>query len=294
MRILTLDIRISAAALRQELRFTLVRLKRRLWAKAWVPIFEGLLKETEAGVTDWQKLLDAQEDAEAELDDADRELDAVVMHTAALISTELNGGARATMHQALFGSERPSSLVRPKLGEELAQVRQWPAVLAVAPLAKLVSHKATVEAVVKRCDEAETGQSQADGAVEAYRVKTWAPLVAKVNGERQKLGGEAAKQTHTDLTQGSGEGLFRQSKRSRGKLPATLAAVRGELADAEAEVKRLREQEATLFAEEQQAAQAALDREQKAKVLAELERTQAETDAKVQALRQELHKPRKH
>ena len=294
MRILTLDVRISPASLRRELRFTLVRLRLRPWAKAWVPIFEGMIKETEVADIEWRKLTDAEEDADAELDESDLALDVLVMYTSKLIHTELNGLALATLNRGLFGNDTPSTLIRPKLGEELEKVRQWPAVLASAPLAKLVAHKAAVEAVIKRCDDAETAQSTATSAVEAYRVKTWDPLVAKVNGERQRLGGEASKQAHTESGGGSGEGLFRVTRRSHIKRMATLAAVRGELADAETEVKRLREQEATLFAEEQQAAQAALDREQKAKVLAELERAQAETDAKVQALRQELHKPRKH
>jgi hypothetical protein len=293
MRIVTLDVRITPAALRRELRYTLVRLRHRSWAKPWVKTFEDLLSETELAEIDLRNLQDDQESADAELDEADLVLDILVLYTAKLVRAELNGLALVTLNKSLFGSETPSEMIRPKLGEELERVSRWPAVLAGAPLAKLVAHKTEVEAVVKRCEDAVSAHKVATAALDAYHVNSWVPFVNKVNGERQALGGDAKKQLHTDSVPGAATGLFRHAGRSRSSRSTTLHSVQSAISGLEEELTVLKEQETQLLAQQKADAEAAAELKKKAQELADLQRSQADTEAKVQKLKEELEKSRK-
>jgi len=294
MRIPVLDSRLPIASLRRELRYTLVRLRQRSWSKTWVTVFEGLLKEAETVEVVWRKLMDALEDAEAERDESDLDLDRVVLYTGQMVRTDLIGGPKAALTKALFGTERPSDLIKPKLGEELKLVRTWPGVLAGAPLAKIVAQKPVVDAVVKRCDASETAYSDALSAVNAYRVKTLQPLFDKVNGERQALGGEAKKQAFTTSGRDSGEGLFRTSERSQPARPTTLRAVQDEITQTELELAQLKAQQAALTAEQAQSDAAEAERHKKEQEVKELERVKAEADHKLAALKEELEKGPHH
>lgn len=283
MRIVVLDARTPLTSLRRELRYTLVRLRQRSWTKTWVTTFEALLKETETAEGELRKVQDALEDAEAELDEADLDLDRVVMYTAQLVRTELTGSLRTKLLTALFGSERPSDVIKPKLGEELARVKTWPAVLVAAPLAKIVAQKAAVEAVVKRCEDAEKALTVAQAAMAGCKVKTLGPLYDKVNGERQALGGEAKKQAFTGSGRDAGEGLFRSSLQKA--RPATIVTLREELAENEAQQQLLKDQLADLEAEQAADDAAAAAELQKAQAIRDLERQQAELEAKLAELK---------
>jgi hypothetical protein len=294
MRILTFDPRLPLHLLRRELRYTLVRLRRRGWAKAWVPIFEGLLKDTEAALSQDTKLKDDLEDAEAELDEADFDLDLVVLYVAKLARTELRGEALSTFMLALFGSDRPSDFVRPKLGDELERARTWPDILNNASAAALKGLASRVENSIKRCDDAQKTYTAAVAARQAFTVSTHAPLVQKVNGERKALGGDAKKQAH-DFTSSSGEageGLFRASERTRAGRPETLESVRAELAATETELGLLRERQKALEAQRETELAHEAARKAKEQRVAELEKAQADTQSKLQTLREELARER--
>lgn len=288
MRIVTLEARLNIASLRRELRYTLVRLRLRTWAKTWVTVFESLLKDTESAEVICRKLQDNLEDAQAELDEADLALDQLVMSLSKQLRADLSGVSLATLSKALFGSERPSRIIRPKLGEELERVRTWPKVLESAPLAKLVALKTQVEAVVKRCDDAAKAESEAQAAMQAFRVKTLDPLVTKINGERQALGGEAKKQAVAGLVAELGNGLFRNEERAQATRPETLAAALAEVSEAEQELRLAKDRLAALQAEQAHSAEAEAERQQKLQALVELKRSQAETAAKLAALEAEL------
>jgi hypothetical protein len=289
MRIVTFEVRMPLPVLRQEIRYTLLRLRGRPFGKAFVKVFEGLLKETETAMAAEQKLLDALEDADANVDEADWELDRLAARIAKQVRVELSGERLSTFVRALFGTQKPSQFVRPKLGKEWEAVKAWPAVLADAPTAALKAEQGTVEKVLKACGDADSARKGAQAALAAFAVSTHSVLVEKVNGQRKLLSGEAAKQVHEAAAfEDEGEGLFRASARSR----LSLAVVEKELAQAEGEVQRLKARQAELVAE--QAAQAkeeeeAVERERK---LAELERQKEETEKAMAALMKATGRPK--
>jgi hypothetical protein len=223
MQIPTLSLQLTPTAVRRELRYTLIRLRPLGWGKPYVTVFEALLKSCDGHIIDEGKLRDALEDAEAELDHVDGQLDEIALYIGKFIKVETSGGVRANLNRALFGSDTPSKFVRPRLGEELVKVRTWPTVLAGAPLAKLVALGKEVETLIKSCDAAVQKHSDATANLQAFLVNDWAPFVAKVNGERQLLGGEAKKQLRLDGSEG-GVGLFRSLSKSRSQGDADSRA----------------------------------------------------------------------
>lgn len=293
MRIPTFDVLFPLAQLRRELRYTLVRIQRRSWAKTWVPIFEALLAEVDAALAEELKLRDAQEAAEADVDEADYGLDTLALATAKLARSELSGDALMTFLKALFGSERPSAFVRPKLGDELEQMRTWPSVLGTAPTVALQDLLPRVQSALKVCDAALKANTDATAALQAFRVSTHAPLVNKVNGERKALGGDAEKQAlDPQFGPDAAAGLFRPGERGRPARPETVASLRGDIAEAESALSHLKERLAQQVSQAEAEARAEAERQNKAQLIAELERAQADTEAKLQALREEV-KPRK-
>lgn len=287
MQIPTLSLQLTPTAVRRELRYTLVRLRPLSWGKPYVTVFDSLLLTCEGHIIDEGKLRDSLEDNEAELDHADGQLDEIALYIGKFIKVETSGGVRANLNRALFGSDTPSKFVRPRLGEELVKVRTWPTVLAGAPLAKLVALGKEVETLIKSCDATVQRHTVSTANLQAFLVNDWAPFVAKVNGERQLLGGEAKKQLRLDGSEG-GVGLFRSQSKSRAKETLTLALVDEQLARAESEVVELKKQRAELEHEAQQLAQA--ERSKKEAELAELRKAQAQAEAKAKALEAELSK----
>lgn len=287
MRIVTFPTRLPLPALRREVRYTLVQLRLLPWAKPWVKTFNGLLNEIESAAVTDAALTDDCDDAEAAVDYADDELDAVVRRVAATARAVLKGEVLTTFLRSLFGTERPSDFVRPKLGDELARVRTWPTILVEVPVASLQDLVPEVRAAITTADAAEQALTTATAALTAFWSSVHAPLVEKTNGQRKALGGDIKKQAHDAeggsvheglfLTRG-GSGTRPARKESIEKTKATIAALQAELTQAQ---QRLAAQEAQQQAA-QQADQKLKELEQRAK---ELQQARLETENQLTALR---------
>ena len=289
MRIPTFATRLPLTVLRREVRYTLVQLRPRPWAKSWVTVFEGLLKEIEAALTKSGKLGDALDDAEAGVDYADEVLDWAVMRAAATARATLKGEVLAAFMSSLFGSDKPSDLVRPKLGPQLVRVRTWPAILKNAP-EPLCDLLPTVTAAIAAADEAEQALSVAAGATEAFRASVHAPLVEKINGQRKALGGDAKGQAHDADGGTEQEGLFLVSaaESRRGARPASIEKTQAEIAALQADLA-LAQQRLVAQQAQQQADQ---KRQEVAQKVRDLQSARAQTDAQIAELQAQLHSAR--
>lgn len=289
MRIPTLSVEISLSELRREIRYTLAILRQRSWAAAWVPLFEGLLREVGGAETEQAALLDKLEDANAAVDDADVRLDVFVGGAASGLRDALDKDTDAPIWRSMFGSQRPSDFVRPKLGEQLDRMRSWPALLRTAPTQPLRDSAAVCETLIKTADDAVTAQAAAASALQVFRAGKLVSLVNTINGERNSLGGEADKQLFGQkIRPEEASGLFRQAPRGRPPRPETLASIRAEIAAAEQELAQKRQRLAELEAEAQAEAQAAeLRRADEAALLA-ARAAQTEAEKKVAELEKRL------
>ncbi len=287
MQIPTLAPQMAPLSVRRELRFTLVRLRTLAWAKSYVLVFESLCTSCERHVTDHAKLRDDLEDAEATVAHADSDLDEIALYLHKFITAETSGEVRSSLHKTLFGGATPSKFVRPKLGEELDLARNWPTILAGAPLAKLVALGTSVAAVLKRCDAALLAHSTATANLAAFQLNNWAPFVAKANGERQALGGEAKKQRRLDGSAGD-IGLFRSLTKTRDKDTVTLASITEQIEHTTAELAALKIQQFELQTELQADADAQAARAKKQAELTALRKVKEDAEAKSKQLEAEL------
>ncbi len=265
MRVPILSPEVPLAELRREVRYTLAVLRQRPWAAPHVPAFEGLLKEVGAAQVEQATLLDKAEDAAAAADEVDLHLDTLVETTAGAARKAVDKDTRAPLWRALFGAWRPSELVRPKLGEELAQVRTWPELLKAAPTAELRDLAAPCEKLVKAADEALRAQEAAGTALQVFRSSKLVALLAKLNSERSGLAGEAERQAFDGkIRPEAAAGIFRLATRRRPR-PETLESVQAELHAAEQEQARLQQRltelKAAQLAQQQAAAQRQADEE---------------------------------
>lgn len=295
MRIPTLDPQLSLQTTRREVRYTLLRLRRRPWAKSWVPVFEGLLKETDAAIASESQLNDTLEDAEVGIDEADDTLDGAVEGVNNSAKSTLKGDALELLADALFSGRKPSEFVRTKLGPQLAGMRAWPAVLLAAAPQALKDWAPQVEAAIAEADAAVTALTQADAAMQAFRTGVHVPLVKKIDGQRQALGGEAKNQARTSNGDADESGLFRISARQRRRAaqPETLEQARAEVASRRAELEQAETRLAALEAQAQAEEQAEAKRQADRQKLETLLKQRSEADKEIAALRAGLLVPAK-
>lgn len=289
MRIPTLTTDYSLSELRREARYTLAIARVQPWATSYVPTLEADLKAVGSAEAELASLQDKLEDAQAAVDAVDQHLDVFVLDTAPDARDAVQKDTDAPLWRALYDNQRPSDFVRPKLGEELAHVRKWPALLRASASAALQGRASTCEALVKAADDALEGLNDAQSALQVFKSAKVPALVAKLNATRSALGSAGEQLAFAGKIRAeAAQGLFRRSTRNRSTRPETTDQLRAEIAETE---KLLIEQRQRLAAaeeaeknEHEQAAQRQLDRQ----ALEAARAQQAETAAKIAALESRL------
>lgn len=283
MRFPTLTVDMTLPDLHREVRYTLAVMRQRPWAAPQVPTFEGLLKEVATAEAESQGLLDKLEDATAWVDEADLHLDLFVDATAVDALQAVSKDTRAPLWRSLFGGLRPSQLTRPKLGDELEQVRTWPELLRTASTEALRNRAAPCAARVKAADDALRALQTAQTALQVFKTSKLTALVARLNSARSALAGESDQQLFDGkILPEASAGLFRLAPRSRPARRETVASVQAEVAATEQQLTRLRERLAALQAEQASADQAAARRRADEEALAALQADSAQKIAELQ------------
>ena len=290
MRIPTLDSQLSLFTVRKEVRYTLLRLRHLPWAKAWATTFAGLLKETDAAIATEGQLTDALEDAEANIDAADDDLDTLVYKTSNMAKTHLQGEGLLSLNRELFGNQIPSRFVRTRLGPQLEAMRTWPAVLEAVAAQELKDLAAPVTAALKQADRAQNALHAADGALSAFRASIRQPMIQKIDAQRQALGGEAERAAREPAGDGAELSLFRSSDRQRRRAaPAqTLERARAEVKSCEADLEEARQRLRAVEERLQASEEAAAARLANQKRIEELLKQKSAADAEIAALREAM------
>lgn len=289
MRIPTLTTDYSLSELRREARYTLAIARVQSWASSHVPILEADLKDVGSAEAELASLQDKLEDAQAAVDAVDQHLDVFVLDTAPDAREAVQKDTDAPLWKALYDNQRPSDFVRPKLGEELAHVRKWPALLRAAASPALQGRVSACEALIKAADSALEGLSDAQSALQVFKSAKVPALVAKLNATRSALGSAGEQLAFAGKIRAeAAQGLFRRSTRTRSTRPETTDQLRADIAETEKllieQRQRLAAAEAAEKNEHEQAAQRQLDRQ----ALEAARAQQAETAAKIAALESRL------
>ena len=292
MRIPTLDSHLSLFTIRREVRYTLLRLRRLPWAKAWATTFSGLLKEIDTAIATEGQLTDALEDAEAGIDAADDALDAIVYKTINTAKTHLKGEGFLTLNHALLGNQAPSRFIRTRLGPQLEAMRSWPAVLEAARVQDLKDLAAPVQAAIQAADLAQKALHAADGALSAFRTGIRQPLIQKTDAQRKALGGDAQREVRDPTGDGEEIGLFRLSDRQRRRAAAaeTLEQAQTEVKRCEADLEAARQRLRALEERKQADEEAAAARLANQKRLEELIQQKHTAETEIAALREAMNR----
>ncbi len=281
----TLTSDLSLSDLRREVRYTLAVTRARPFAASQVAIFEARLKEVAAAEAELATVQDKLEDAQAGIDEADQQLDVFVLDTVPDAREAVGKNTDAPLWRALFDDLRPSEFVRPKLGDELKQLRRWPELLKASSSVALQARVAKCEKLLKAADDAITAQDEAQTALKVFRGTKVPALLDRINASRHDLGNLADQQVFAGkLRPEEVEGLFRRTSRGRQVRPETLEQLQADIAETEQQLAEQQRRLKVLQAEREQAQQKAAVRAAQEKALQDARALQAEAAAKIASL----------
>jgi len=263
-------------------RFTLVRLRRNPYTQHLVAEMEAFHPRIDAAIAEEKNLLEAEAEAAAAVQFADRDLDDSVDFVAA------NMEKGSLLAQRLFGTLRPSELKRPTLGGQLDIMSTWPEALAEADKAVLKDHTPVMATRAAAGTLAATEKKNATQKLVDFRtIGTRVKLNQDLNKLRKSLYGKLGELQHQHkLSAGWAESFFLQDSAEEptlSQLDKKIGAVEAELDALKKQREALAAQEAKIATQRAQAAQ----QEKKAK-LESLQKLKAELATQEAALLSEL------
>ncbi|MDC0748712.1 hypothetical protein [Polyangium mundeleinium] len=266
----------------EHFRHTVVHVRRSPHTQHLIAEVEAFHPRIDAAIAEEKNLLEAEAEAAAAVQFADRDLDDSVDFVGANVDRSSLLGAR------LFGDLRPSELKRPTLGGQLDIMRTWPEALAEADKAVLRDHAPVVAARAAAGVAAATEKKAATQKLVDFRtIGSRVKLNQDFNKLRKSLFGKLGEIQHAHkLGAGWAESFFLQDtadEPSLAQLDKKIGAVEGELDALKKQREALAAQEARIAAERTKAVQ----RQKKAK-LETLQKLKADLAAQEAALLSEL------
>ncbi len=197
MNVRTLTPRTTLSALRNEVVYSLARLKAHPLAAPHAPEFEDLRNECDAVLTVENALRDGLAEAEAAIDMHDEALDDCADRLSAAILAITKNDREHPLYTLYFGNKPLHRFKRPVLGSELEASRAWiplltnnkhPSLAALAPEIKDAIEAADTTLALAQEHAQKLKEFRRDGALHA--------LVEKTNATRKAVCGALAKLPH--------------------------------------------------------------------------------------------------
>jgi len=287
----TLPPKTSTATQAEEYFFTRGRLRSHRHTKATLAVeFDAFRPKLDAALAEELALLADKHEADAGIEFADEELDALLDAIATVSLIEAKHDRGAMPYARYFGSQRPSDMKRPLLGGQLETMRSWPPSLKTSANALLQQYGADLEAKIAEADACTEAQTAAAQKLTDFRtIGTRKQLVDDFNALRKSIHGKLGEiqHKHKELGAGWADSFFRQGS---GSERATLKELDRRIGSAEMELATLKKQREELAGQEEAAAKAKAEAE-RAQKLAELsaaKKAAAELAARVAELEASL------
>ncbi|MDC0748997.1 hypothetical protein [Polyangium mundeleinium] len=257
-------------------------MRRNPYTQHLVAEMEAFHPRIDAAIAEEKNLIEAEAEAGAAVQFADRDLDDSVDFVAA------NVEKGSLLAQRLFGDLRPSELKRPTLGGQLDIMTSWPEALAETDKAVLKDHAPVLATRATAGTSAANEKKTATLNLANFRtIGTRVKLNQDLNKLRKSLYGKLGEIQHEHkLGAGWAESFFQQESAEEptlSHLDKKIGAVEAELEALRKQRDALVEQEAKIAAERAKAAQ----RQKKAKLEA-LQKLKADLAAQEAALLSEL------
>lgn len=238
------------------------------------PIARPLRPRLETFFEQWQRvsaeelaLIRADARADAHVDRVDADMDPLVYELNKVLLIEVKDDRKNPLYQRYYSKRRPSEVIRPVLGMELEVVRDWVPSLKEAPQPLLQDVGNRFEPLVAEADTASSEQKEvARNWEDFWQVGNRCKLVDDFNELRRTVFADLSKLV--DTPEGKAQNLptdfadrffivGRRSKKAQSaptvaSIEATLRAGRQQVAELEAQLAALQEQERRRTAAEEQ------------------------------------------
>jgi hypothetical protein len=139
---------------------------------------------------------DAVHEQEAKALFIDDDCNVLVDETKVLTLAEVKGNYQAPLYRQLFAGLSPSQVKRPTLGEQLTQMRTWPAILASTSNPALHDLGKRIAIAVAHGDEVTSVLAGAQSKLDAFLLGPRAAFVDRVNAARNLTYGKLAEIEH--------------------------------------------------------------------------------------------------
>jgi hypothetical protein len=281
-----LDPKLPLPKLRRHVRHTLQKLRIHTWGKTLGTQLENLGKELDTALANEAKFVDAIENAETVVDIGDLDLNECARQADINVKGYYTGQNLKEIRETLFGPGSLSEFVRPLMGQQLRGMRSWPKYLATLRPVEYAPLIAKIETALKNADAAISALTQAEVDLENFRTGTHYPLVKKVSLLFHDIWAAGTKQAKDTGMPGEALGLFLPTRKHR--PPLTIARARAEVTAREGDLTDAKAALAGLLADAEAEDKAEKEREALAERIAVLKKEQAETQARIDALQDEL------
>ncbi|MFO0574034.1 MAG: hypothetical protein U1A78_08555 [Polyangia bacterium] len=275
-----------------ELTFTSAQLEAHALSVSFAKPFADLTTEVHRAVARQFELVAAQARTEAKKVQADGVLNRLVDQSRAALLTLSDNNRDTPLYKRLFGDQRPSTIKRPVLGEQLERMRGWVAPLQTATQPELTALAPLLTTAIKAADDAVTaGRTAEQQLTDFLEIGDCKALVDRANALRKATFGKLAELVHSKpeahLPADFAEPFFLQESRwsapGRDELLARIARNDRQNERMRQQIKELEEQ-AAIAEKNERAAQADAVRAE----LAAATKRRAEEQAREAALKDQL------
>lgn len=277
---------------REHIGFTFRRLRAHALTLALAQRFEELLAEHSVVHQQELALGDALDEAIVVAHSADQELNAFATRVSNTIRAITGNQRTGALYKHFFDGEPLHIFTRPLLGDQLAAMHVWVSSLTQSEHADLQALGAELPALLEKADAAALAKRDAEQAKRLFKeVGARKKLIDDVNAARKETYGALAKlpHQHPGLPSRFADGFFRRDRvRKEGEptiesVSATIASLQDEIAEQQALLAQLQQEQAEAKAAAEEQARLALAAE-----LAEIQKEIEEKQKQAAALQAAL------
>lgn len=253
---------------REDMTYTISKMKVNAMAAPYVSIFEDLRAECTAVQAEEVTLNDKRSEARARVHAVGESTCALARRFCKEVLTLTGEQREHSLYTLYFGDKNFTDFKKPLLNGDFDGVRGWLIAIEATPHASLKPFSAQLKALLESADDALKAREEVDHARKLFRKEgARKQFFDKVNAARKQVHGELSKLPfqHVGLPRDFADRFFTTRRRSNGAVPAPtvesvkeeMDALKAELAakeqlleDLEAEAEEAKEKEAEIKAEE--------------------------------------------
>ena len=290
----TIPYSFNSMELVRECVFTLGRLKAHSLTTSMAKDFEDLQASGHKVWTKEMELTTQLALAEAKMLGVDARLDSLLLAITHTLLIAVNNDREAPLYVRIFGSQRPSDVRKPVLGEQLLLMKTWIPILSGSGVSSLKAYETDLTKLVAEGEQAQNEHIKAEEALESFsRIGDFKLWVDSLNALRKVTFGKLSELVHkhpeSNLGSEFAESFFlrdrRNEKPSLARIERTIQSLHEQL-----ERQQTLRKEMLAHKEASEKVRVEAEAKQMQHELDALEKAMTEQKAKADELKKKLHK----